>query len=131
MGEQQPILMSNKILVIDDNKFILDLVSYILDNNGYQVEVSNKAEGMLAHIQASHPRLIILDAGLPDGDGRDLCRQIKESASCYDIPVVICSGKADIKDCLNQQGAPDAVLTKPFDINQLMRVVADKLSAAA
>ncbi|QJD94687.1 response regulator [Mucilaginibacter robiniae] len=123
--------MSNKILVIDDNKFILDLVSYILDNNGYQVEVFNKAEGVLDHIETSHPRLVILDVGLPDADGRDLCRQIKQSAKSNNIPVVMCSGRSDVRECLNQQGAPDAILAKPFDINQLMQVVMEKLSAAA
>ncbi|WP_158824845.1 response regulator [Mucilaginibacter lacusdianchii] len=123
--------MKSKILVVDDNKFILDLISYVLDNEGYNVEVSNKAEGLLNKIEAAHPSLIILDVSLPDGDGRDLCRQIKETQTFKKIPVVMCSGRSDIGDVVHQQGAPDGVLRKPFDMNQLLRMVEDKLSLAA
>jgi DNA-binding response OmpR family regulator len=123
--------MKNKILVVDDNKFILDLISYVLDNEGYNVEVSSKAEGLLSKIEASHPSLIILDASLPDGDGRELCRQIKETQAINKIPVVMCSGHPDINDCIHQQGPPDGVLRKPFDMNQLLSMVESKLALAA
>jgi DNA-binding response OmpR family regulator len=124
-------MMDNKVLVVDDNEFILSLISYILDNNGYQVEVSNCAEGLFDHIDKYHPNLIILDATLPDGDGRDLCRQIKETESTHNIPVVMCSGRDDIAESMEQQGPPDGILPKPFDINQLMNMVSSKLPLAA
>lgn len=123
--------MKSKILVVDDSQFILDLITYILNNEGYEVEVSDRADGLLNKIQASGPSLVILDASLPDGDGRDLCRQIKEIYSTKQIPVVICSGRDDLEDCVNQPNPPDGLLPKPFDVNQLLQVVQAKLALAA
>ncbi|MBS7564556.1 response regulator [Mucilaginibacter sp. Bleaf8] len=123
--------MKSKILVVDDNQFILDLMTYILDNEGYHVEVSDRADGLLNKIEASNPSLIILDVSLPDGDGRDLCRQIKESNAMKSIPVVMCSGRHDIDDLINQSNPPDGLLPKPFDMNQLLQMVQSKLALAA
>lgn len=123
--------MENRVLVVDDNEFMLSLISHILDNQGYEVETSNCANGLFDRIHTYNPNLIILDAQLPDGDGRDLCRQIKESHDLNEISVVMCSGMDDIKECYNQQGPPDGILEKPFDLHQLIDLVEEKLPLAA
>jgi DNA-binding response OmpR family regulator len=123
--------MENRVLVVDDNEFMLTMMSYILDSEGYQVETCTRAHGVMDHIQAYQPNLVILDVQLPDGDGRDICRQIKETFKMWDIRVVMCSGLDDIQDCYNQQGPPDGILQKPFDLPQLIALMGDKLPLAA
>ncbi|MFD1256468.1 PleD family two-component system response regulator [Mucilaginibacter terrae] len=123
--------MENRVLVVDDNEFMLTLISHILDNEGYQVETYNHAEGLMEQINAYQPNLIILDVQLPDGDGRDLCRQIKQSVQMQDISVVMCSALDDLKDCYNQQSPPDGILQKPFDMRQLINLMCEKLPLAA
>jgi DNA-binding response OmpR family regulator len=122
--------MENTIFVVDDNELMLNIVSVILDGQGYGVKTWNRASGLLEHVQQQQPSLIILDVELPDGDGRDLCRQIKQSAEMRNIPVVICTGLDDIDEGTNPV-QPDAVLYKPFDMNQLLNVVQEKLPRAA
>jgi len=123
--------MKSRILVVDDNEFMLSMMSHILSNQGYEVETLSRAAGIFECIDTYQPSLIILDAQLPDGDGRDLCSIIKQSKSLHNINVVICSGIAEINDCYQQAGPPDAILCKPFDIDQLINLVDSSLPSAA
>jgi CheY-like chemotaxis protein len=123
--------MENRVLVVDDNEFMLTVMKQILSGDGYQVKTLAQAEGLFESIKAYQPNLIILDAQLPDADGRELCRRIKLSSGMEDIRVVMCSGLDDIDDCYNQEGPPDGILHKPFDIYQLINLVEEKLPLAA
>lgn len=123
--------MNSRILVVDDNEFMLSMMSHILSNQGYEVETLSRAAGIFDSINSYRPSLIILDAQLPDGDGRDLCRIIKQSKDFKNINVVICSGLVEIEDCRNQPGAPDGILCKPFDIDQLIGLVDNNMDSAA
>jgi DNA-binding response OmpR family regulator len=124
-------IMKSRILVVDDNEFMLSMMSHILCSQGYEVETLSRAAGLFEHIDTYQPNLIILDAQLPDGDGRDLCSVIKQSKALNHISVVMCSGMADIDDCNKQAGPPDAILPKPFDIDQLIGLVGSSISSAA
>lgn len=123
--------MKNRILIVDDNEFMLNIMSHILSKQGYEVETLSRAAGLFDCINTYKPSLIILDAQLPDGDGRDLCSIIKQSKDFHNISVVMCSGMTEIEDCYQQPGPPDAVLIKPFDIDQLVGVVDNSLPSAA
>ena len=125
------VAMKNKILVVDDNEFMLSLIAHILDNQGYVVETYSQATGLLEHINTYKPNLIIMDAQLPDGDGRDLCSKIKQSNSTNNIRIVMCSGMDDIDECFKQQGPPDGILHKPFDMKQLINLIEVELPLAA
>ncbi len=123
--------MENRVLVVDDNEFILSLISQILNSQGYDVETLTRAYGIVDRIHDFHPNLILLDVELPDGDGRDLCRMIKQSKEMQHIPVVMCTGLEEVDEFTNQQSHPDGVLHKPFDMQQLIHVVEEKLPLAA
>ena len=123
--------MENRVLVVDDNEFMLTMMRFILDSEGYEVETLTHAVGLMESINSYQPNLIILDVQLPDGDGRDLCRQIKETHETRNIAVVMCSGLDDINDCYDQQGPPDGILQKPFDMRQLITLMEEKLPLAA
>ena len=121
--------MAKKILIVDDNELMIEVMTYILISNGYEVISFNGGENIFNDIRANHPDLVILDALLPGMDGRDICKLIKLNKNTRDLPVIICSGSDDIDESLTQKGAPNDVLHKPFDINNLIEKVEYQLAA--
>jgi DNA-binding response OmpR family regulator len=121
--------MSKKILIVDDNTFMVEIMTYILMNIGYDVIALYNGDKVLDHIKTCHPDLIILDMMLPGADGRDICKDIKLNKDTCNLPVIMCSGNEDIKLLMHQQGAPDDVLHKPFDVTSLVNMVAHQLVA--
>jgi DNA-binding response OmpR family regulator len=121
--------MAKKILIIDDNELMIEVMTYILTNNGYEVVSFNDGGNIFNEIRITHPDLVILDALLPGMDGRDICKLIKLNNDTKTLPVIICTGSEDINDSLSQKGAPDDVLHKPFDISNLIEKVEYQLAA--
>ncbi|MCJ8211721.1 response regulator [Mucilaginibacter sp. RS28] len=123
--------MKAKILLVDDNEFILDIMKHILLTNGYEVIALSCGDGVIDHVRKDHPDLVILDAELPDADGRTICQILKTTDDTKNLPVIMCSSRDDIKDSLKQEGAPDDVISKPFDIYFLIDRVNRQIEAAA
>ncbi|HEY9196905.1 MAG TPA: response regulator, partial [Mucilaginibacter sp.] len=107
--------MAKKIMIVDDNELMTEVMSYILTNNGYEVVALNHGENLFSNIKVERPDLLILDVVLPGLDGLDICKLVKLNRATQSLPVIICSESEDIDDALNQKGAPDDVLHKPFD----------------
>ncbi|MES2109308.1 MAG: response regulator [Bacteroidota bacterium] len=118
-----------RILAVDDDKDILDVIQYILEDSGYEVEALSDGSLLFDKIKANTPDLILLDIMLGNLDGRDLCRAVKNSAETRDIPVVMISA-SHAASSIDQKGAPDAFIAKPFDIDDLLGVIEGHLKAA-
>ena len=84
-----------KILVIEDEKSIAHFISAILNNNGYEALQATTGSEALSMISSHCPDLIILDLGLPDMDGIDILRHLREWSS---LPVVVVSARSHEKD---------------------------------
>lgn len=123
-----PIIM-RRILAVDDDKDILDVIQYILEDSGYEVDALSDGNLLFEKIKAQTPDLILLDVMLGNLDGRELCRAVKTSAETRDIPVVMISA-SHAAGSLDQKGAPDAFIAKPFDIDDLLGVVKGHVRAA-
>ena len=123
------IAMSKKILIVDDNELIVEVMSYILTNNGYEVTSLTSGQAVITEVNTQHPDLLILDAMLPGVDGRDICKILKFNKATQDLPVIICSGNQDIASSLRQTGAPNDFLLKPFDMTDLLNKVELQLAA--
>lgn len=121
--------MNKKILIVDDNELIAEVMSYILTNNGYDVTTLNSGDGVVTQIKDSHPDLVIMDIMLPGIDGRDICRIIKHNKATENLPVIICSANDDIEDAMKQVGPPNDILSKPFDMSALLNKVEHQLAA--
>ncbi|MDB4922199.1 MAG: hypothetical protein JWQ54_4182 [Mucilaginibacter sp.] len=104
-------------------------MTYILINNGYEVFAISSGSKIFELIKKEHPDLIILDAVLPGINGKEICQLIKLNKSTQNLPVIMCSGDESIDESLNEKGAPDDVLHKPFDINSLIKKVNYQLVA--
>jgi two-component system alkaline phosphatase synthesis response regulator PhoP len=105
----------SKILVIDDEEDILELVRYNLAREGYFVEEAASGEEALSKTKTEMPDLIVLDLMLPGVDGLEVCRILKNSAKTSHIPIIMLTAKGDDADIVTglELGADDYV-TKPF-----------------
>jgi CheY-like chemotaxis protein len=121
--------MAKKILIVDDNEFIVEVMTYILSNNGYEVVALYDGEDVINQIKTGNPDLVILDMMLPGADGRDICKAIKNNIETKNLPVILCTGSSNLNLNMNQQGSPNDVLCKPFDIDSLVYMVAYQLAA--
>ncbi len=107
-----------KILVVDDDENICELLSLYLEKEGYSVVCSHDGLKALDAHKEERPDLIILDIMLPGIDGKEVCRQIKQKD---DVPILMLSAKAETFDkvlCL-ELGADDYVV-KPFEAKELI-----------
>ena len=103
------------ILVVDDEREILELVTYNLTKEGYRVTAVGSGEDALAATRTGAPDLVVLDLMLPGVDGLDVCRRLKSDAKTRAIPIVMLTAKGTEADVVAglELGASDYV-TKPF-----------------
>lgn len=118
-----------KILVIDDDPDILEIIGMILKEEGFDVELMKNGMNIFEHIYEFGPDLIILDVMLGNMDGREICNNIKSTLSTSHIPVILISASYDIYELGKKNCTPDDFLEKPFDLMKLIHKVELKLSA--
>ena len=108
-----------KILVVDDEQSIRELLEFNLKKNGY--ETLTAADGLEALQKAEGTDLILLDLMLPEIDGIEVCRRLKTAARTADIPIIMLTAKAEEVDRIIglEMGADDYV-DKPFSMRELM-----------
>lgn len=111
-----------KILVIDDDKGILDAMFLILDDAGYQVQTSIKQSEIYRKISQFKPDLIFLDILMSGQDGRVICKKLKQEPTFKKIPVIMISAHPNAAKGAKDCGADD-FLAKPFEIKDLLSLV--------
>jgi DNA-binding response OmpR family regulator len=122
-------MKNKKILVVDDDKDIVEIISYILKDKGYQVVALTTGEQVLQTIRRFHPDLVLMDVMLDGMDGRVICKNIKNEEDNEGLPVILISASHDLAKSLTQQGAPNDFLAKPFDVDVLLDKVEQQLAA--
>ncbi|WP_183557090.1 response regulator [Mucilaginibacter sp. SP1R1] len=120
-----------RILAVDDDNDILEVIQYILEESGYEVETLTDGHFLFDKIKEKQPDLILLDIMLGNLDGRDLCKSVKATKETHNIPVIMISASHDVSKTLNQTGAPDDFIAKPFDIDVLLKTINRQLNTAA
>jgi two-component system KDP operon response regulator KdpE len=110
--------MAQRILIVDDEPNILATVAPLLRGNGYTVVSAMTGRAALESVDRDTPDLIVLDLGLPDLDGIDVCRQVRHSSSA---PIIVLSARGAEGDKVSalDAGADDYV-TKPFGAEELL-----------
>jgi len=112
------------VLVIDDERGFCDVVSVILESQGYEVQQAYEANDAFGMLTETVPDLILTDLMLPEIDGLSLIRRLRETPSWAQIPVVMISAHSDpeIQESAKQAGA-DGFIAKPFSATELRTTV--------
>lgn len=114
-------MVKDKILVIDDEEHIVELIRYNLQNAGFDtVEAYNGLDG-LALAKKEKPTLILLDVMLPMMDGLEVCRNLRSAEQTKGIPIIMLTAKSEeIDKILGLELGADDYITKPFSVRELM-----------
>ena len=110
--------MSNKILVVDDDLNICELLKLYLENEGYTAYVANDGKTAVDMFNDKLPDLVLLDIMLPKMDGWQVCREIRKTSS---VPIIMLTAKGETFDkVLGLELGADDYVTKPFDSKEVM-----------
>jgi len=111
----------NKILIVDDEEDIVNLIAYNLEKEGYSTVKTFDGEAALKILQTQRPDLMILDLMLPKMSGLDICRNVRRNPSTAALPIIMLTAKSDEIDKVTglEIGADDYV-TKPFSVRELI-----------
>ena len=121
--------MNSRILVVDDEKNIVDIIKYNLKKEGYDIITASDGEEAIALNEEYEPDLILLDIMMPKLDGYAACRKIREK---YDTPIIMLTARAEEVDkVLGLELGADDYVTKPFGVRELMARVKANLRRRA
>lgn len=110
--------MSEKILIIDDEETTVQLLSILLERKGFEIIKAFRAEDGLRKAYRNHPDLILLDIMMPNMDGWEVCRRLRELS---EVPIIFLTARSEIKDVVKglEMGADDYIV-KPYDNEELV-----------
>jgi len=113
-----------RVLIVDDDKVIQQLIEVNLELEGYETARASDGEEALDQVRVFKPEVIILDVMMPKMDGREVCKRIKADPTTRAIPIVFLSARAQEMDVQSglELGA-SAYMTKPFDPVDLLDVI--------
>lgn len=110
--------MPKRILVVEDDPAIGDMLQMMLSDAGYEVEVQVDGQ-VVQQVQEPLPDLLVLDIRLSGTDGRTICRQLKSQQATSHLPIIILSAHQDTGRLAREAGAND-FLVKPFGMGDLL-----------
>lgn len=113
-----------RILVVDDEDALRDVVCEMLESLGYRTIQAKGADDAMAHMQQTAPDLVLTDIMMPNADGFALIRRMRANDALAEIPIVVLSARAtsESRDAAARMGA-DAFMPKPFTSLELERIV--------
>jgi len=108
----------DKVLVVDDDQNICDLLRLYLEDAGYSVIISNDGKEAVNKFKALKPDIVLLDYMLPSLDGRGVCKEIRKDS---DVPIIMISAKSETTDkVVGLELGADDYITKPFDPKEVI-----------
>ena len=118
----------SRLLVVDDDPDILDLLIFKLERAGFDVTSASDGDGAIKAFRAQRPDLVVLDWTMPGADGLEVCAELRRHPETADVPVILLTAKAQEADL--QRGLAASIsryMTKPFSPDELVRAVRDCL----
>ena len=124
-------MANNSILLVEDEESLLKLETILFSSKGYAVTgVASGFEALRAVAGDTPPDLVVLDVMIPEPDGFQVCRAIKDDLSTRSIPVILLTGKKSSQDLeRGRLAGADAYITKPFKSAKLLEAVEQLLAA--
>ncbi len=119
-----------KILVVDDDESILEVIDILLSQNGYQVITVASLHNLTSIVQNEQPDLILLDLLVNGSNGMEVCKSLKVNPLTNSIPIILFSASnnrlRNFKDC-----NADGILEKPFDLSKLLSVIKSSIKVVS
>ena len=112
-----------KILIFDDDRSILEVISIIFEENGYKVEISETSHDIMERVENFRPDLILMDNWIPNIGGIEATKILKSNEQFRNIPEIYVTANNDIESLAESAKADDYV-AKPFDLEELENKVA-------
>ena len=119
--------MTKRLLILDDDKDILDVMKEIFIDEGYEVKTIESGDNILSDVANYRPDIILLDYILHGINGGELCHQIKTNQATCTIPIIIVTAYSKVINSLGNYGC-DSFISKPFDITELVQQVNELLN---
>lgn len=114
-------MANEKILVVDDEEHIAELISYNLSSNGYKVITANNGIDAVKVAIEEKPSLILLDLMIPGKDGYDVCKEVRSNNEIRNTPIIMLTAKSEELDkILGLELGADDYITKPFSVKELL-----------
>ena len=123
--------MARSVLVVDDEPNIVLSLEFLMKQAGLEVRTAGDGQAALAAVQADAPDLILLDISMPNGDGFEVCRKIRDNPLWQDIRIIMLTAKG--KDSEREKGlaaGADDYITKPFSTHEVVDRVAAQIGTA-
>lgn len=111
--------MIKRVHVLEDDEDIRYIIGVLLKDEGYELQLSSSFGELKDKLKDSVPDLFILDVMLPDGDGTDICTDLKTDVFTKHIPIIVMSANDKNKEKSLASGADDYI-SKPFDIDYIV-----------
>jgi CheY-like chemotaxis protein len=119
-------MKTKTIIVVEDNKNLLELFGYALRSSGWKVALAEGAPDFWEQLKHIRPTVILLDINLLEGSGLDIARQLKTYPACRDVPIIAMSGlstRQEIDACF--EAGCTTILLKPFQLVELQNTLID------
>ncbi|MBU3091950.1 response regulator transcription factor [Clostridium sp. CM028] len=114
-------MAEEKILVVDDEEHIQELIKFNLEKNGYKVMCANNGIDAIKLAKEQLPQLMLLDLMLPGMDGLDVCKEIRKDSSMSNMSIIMITAKAEeIDKIIGLELGADDYITKPFSVRELV-----------
>ena len=114
-------MANEKILVVDDEEHIAELIRYNLTSNGYKVITANNGIDAVKIAIEEKPNLILLDLMIPGKDGYDVCKDVRSNSEIRNTPIIMLTAKSEEFDkILGLELGADDYMTKPFSVRELL-----------
>ncbi|MFZ3167213.1 MAG: response regulator [Candidatus Methanoperedens sp.] len=111
--------MRIKILVVDDEKWIVNALKMSLESDNYKVIEAYTGDGAIRKVHGEAPDLILLDIMLPDMTGYEICNKLRKDPLTRSIPIIMLTGMGETGRIAGLELGADEYITKPFDLNEL------------
>jgi len=122
-------ITKGKILVVDDEAYIVHILEFSLGMEGYEVVTAFDGEEAIVKAESEEPDLIVLDIMMPKLDGYETCRRLKTIDKTKDIPVILLSAKGRSMDQkVGLEAGADEYITKPFSPRKLVERISTHIS---
>jgi two-component system phosphate regulon response regulator PhoB len=113
--------MSERILIVDDEPDIVELLEYNLRQSGYAIVTARDGASALAEVRRQRPDLILLDLMLPDISGTEVCRRLRKDAATESIPIMMITARGEeIDRVVGFELGADDYITKPFSPREIV-----------